>query len=197
MKLDLADNRILACYLHGSRVYGTANAQSDYDYIVVVDDNVYETDQRCYDNEDYNFITRSQWDQMALNNDCDFMECMFLPATIRMKEAYIPSFTLNKTLIRQNFSAKASNSWVKCKKKLTVEQDYAPYIGKKSLWHSLRLLDFGIQLLTYGKIVNYGSMNAYYDPIINAPTNDWIWFKNTYQPLYNRLKSTFRAFDHD
>lgn len=195
MYIDKNDAQILNIYVHGSRVYGTNTEQSDYDYIVVVEDSIYKQDSIHYNNEDYNIFSKSQWDNLAQDNDCDFIECIYLPSNLKIKETYIPEYNIQKELIRKNFSAKASNSWVKCKKKLTVEKDYAPYIGKKSLWHSLRLLDFGIQILSHGSIIDYTSMNSYYTDIMNASTNDWLYFKEKYQPIYNSYKSKFRSFD--
>ncbi len=84
---------------------------------------------------------------------------------------------------------------MKCKKKLTVEKDYNPYIGKKSLWHSFRILMFGIQMLETGKIYDYSCANFLYDEIVNNPENDWNYYKEKYQKLYNSYKSKFRSFD--
>ena len=94
--------------------------------------------------------------------------------------------------IREQFSRTASNSWVKCKKKLVVEDSFNPRVGKKSLWHSLRIIEFGIQILRTGKINNYGCVNHLYDPIVNNTHNDWEHYQHYYQPIYNAKKSMFR-----
>jgi hypothetical protein len=86
---------------------------------------------------------------------------------------------------------------VKCKKKLTVTEDFAPRIGKKSLWHALRILDFGTQILQHGKIINFQSMNHLYDEIVNNPCDDWEFYKHKYQPIYNALRSAFRQAERE
>ena len=80
---------------------------------------------------------------------------------------------------------------MKAKKKLIVEKDYDPYIGKKSLFHSLRIILFGIQIAQYGKIINYEEANIYYD-IVKSEIIEWEYFKKKYQPIYNNLKTEFR-----
>ena len=192
--LDLTNSKILNCYLHGSRVYGTATNKSDYDYIVIVDD-IIESYVETHANEDFSYISKDEWSKMAMNNDCDFIECMFLPENYVIKETYIPDWQLDYTKIRENFSKKASNSWVKCKKKLIIPEDFSPYIGKKSLWHSFRLLDFGCQLLQFNEIRDYQSMNYLYSEIVDNDIVDWNYFKNKYQQLYNNFKSNFRRLE--
>lgn len=193
--LDLQDPDILNCYLHGSRVYGTDTEQSDFDYIVIKTFTEPCTETRG--NEDFSYYSKDDWNRMALNNDVDFIECLFLPDCYKCKETFIPDWYLDKEKIRSNFSRTASNSWVKCKKKLTIEKDFAPYIGKKSLWHSFRLLNFGCQLLQFNEIIDYTSVNYLYDEIVHNDITDWNYFKQKYQPLYNSFKSEFRRLESE
>lgn len=191
--MDFNKPEILNVYLYGSRIYGTDNEKSDYDYVVVIKDDYYDVEQIKSNNNDYNFYTKTQWDAMCKNNDVVFCECYFLQNKI--KETYKPAFKLDPEKIRSNFSKMASNSYVKCKKKLIVEKDYNPYIAKKSLWHSFRILMYGIQMLKYNKIIDYQCANFLYNDIVNNKETKWDYFKNKYQPLYNQYKSEFRKFD--
>lgn len=99
--------------------------------------------------------------------------------------------------IRKEFSSKASNSFVKCKKKLEVEAikgnaEQNIYIGKKSLWHSLKIFIFGIELCETNEIhLENKILEEYYNDII---TNEYTWeeLKEKYQPIYNSLHSKFK-----
>jgi hypothetical protein len=102
-------------------------------------------------------------------------------------------FKLNNSLLRNEISAKSSNSWVKASKKLTVEKN-SEYIGKKSLWHSLRIVIFGIQIATKGKIVDYTAANYLYNEIINSGNDDWSYYKDKYQSVFNGLCTEFRKW---
>ena len=188
----------LEIYRYGSVVYGTAvPGVSDEDFVVVLKDSCIADEMQCeVDNKQYTFYPESRWRKMIEDNDVCAMECLMLPDEFIIKgRKYDLQNIIDPEKIRRQFSATASNSWVKCKKKLTVEKDFAPRVGKKSLWHSLRLLMFGIQILKYGKIYDYGCANGLYDKIVNNPSNDWQYYKDNYQSLYNTLKSEFRSFD--
>lgn len=90
-------------------------------------------------------------------------------------------------VLRRSISAKASNSWVKAKKKIN-QGDVR--IGQKSLFHSLRIVMYGCQIAEYGQIVDYQCANKYWDII--KKIEDWELLKEKFQPLKNQLNSKFR-----
>lgn len=188
--------KILNKYPYGSRVYGTNTELSDYDCILVCEEDIPGPIQYTEKNTDFTIYSQKMWDEMAKENTVVFMECFFLDKSLK-QETFIPEFTINPEKIRRNFSKTASNSWVKCKKKLTIEKDFAPRIGKKSLWHSLRIIMFGIQILNFGRIVNYQEANTFYNEIVNNYSNNWEEYKTKYQPVYNSLKTKFRLAEHE
>lgn len=184
----------LNVYCYGSFVYGTyKEGVSDKDYIFVMpDDFDYQEEQIELDNMHINFFKLSKWQNDIENNKIVPLECSFLSSAFILKETCPISIVINKENVRENISKVASNSYVKCKKKLIVNKDFSPRIGKKSLWHSLRLLMFGIQIMKYGKIVNYSEANYLYNEIVNNENNNWEYYKEKYQPLYNNLKTKFK-----
>lgn len=190
----------LNVYHYGSFVYGTfIEGKSDFDYIVIMPDNHQELDKQQFEahNNQYSFYTKSTWQKKLDNNDVDAIEIFFLPNKFIIKETVRFNTTVDPAKIRSNFSKVASNSFVKCKKKLEIKKDFNPRVGKKSLWHSLRIIDFGIQILSCGKIDDYGNLNYLYNEIVNSEINDWHFYKEKYQPLYNSMKSRFRLFDRE
>ena len=188
----------LNIYHYGSFVYGTFTPnKSDIDYIVILPDTYKNLDKQQFENgnNQYSFYTKSTWQQKLDNNDVDAIETYFLPPQFIVKEAEFFHTYIIPEKIRDNFSRVSSNSFVKCKKKWEVENSFNPRVAKKSLWHSLRIVDFGIQILSHGKIVNYSSLNHLYNDIVNSEINEWKYYKEKYQPLYNSLKTQFRLFD--
>jgi predicted nucleotidyltransferase len=110
---------VLACYAYGSRVYGTATAASDYDFIVVADAEEREINDGTMnihvDHPD-NFQRRLR------EHDISCMECYFLPVRRDFIFKGRPwNFELDRQQLRHAISAKASNSFVKAKKKIMVE----------------------------------------------------------------------------
>lgn len=175
----------LRVYKHGSHVYGTNHEFSDDDYIIVVPD--WEKDglfRSFIVPEDTHVIPKSVFIEKLKDHDIDALECYF------QDEFQIFPFELDLKKLRHSISSTASNSYVKAKKKLIKERDY--YIGKKSLWHSLRILNFGIQIAEAGRIYDYGAMNFLYNEIVNNESNDWDYFDKRYKVIYNKLKSKFK-----
>lgn len=197
---DIVGYKVLGIYKHGSQIYGTAHSDSDIDLIIILDKKPEKSSEKVvwgpYDIVEYDL---SEWRLKRENLDVDVVECLMEPSSAILSFSEDMGFFAEKldlTKIRSSFSKAASNSWVKCKKKLTVESDFNPYIAKKSLWHSLRILMFGIQIMNTGKIYNYGEANELYNEIVKNDSNDWEYYKEKYQPLYNSLKSEFkRAHD--
>lgn len=125
------------------------------------------------------------------DHEISALECLFLNWNdIEFVEKHQFKFTLNTSKLRHSLSAKSSNSWVKCKKKLTIEKDLDLNIGRKSLFHSFRIIEFGIQIAHTGKIYNYGSCNELYKEIMNY--YEWTDLFDTFKLRYNALLTEFR-----
>lgn len=185
----------LNIYHYGSYVYNTfVDGASDYDFIVILPDDYAEFDKEQFEDDDfqYTFYTQSTWQTMLDNHDVCAIEIYFLPNKFVLKKTVEFKTTIVPQKIREKFSQVASNSYVKCKKKLEVQESFSPRVGKKSLWHSLRIIDFGIQILKNGQIVDYTSMNYLYDDIVKCDVDEWAYYKQKYKPLYNSLKTQFR-----
>lgn len=189
------EHHIFGLYKYGSRVYGCANEASDFDYILVVDRPVSEDKQPGLigTGVDINVINITRFLHKLDLHDIDALECAFLyPKDVFINRIDFDGFIFNKVKLRHSISDKASHSFVKAKKKLTVEKDLNPYIGKKSLFHSLRIINFGTQIATHGKIIDYSAANNFWDEIVNNPNNDWQYYKEKYQPIYNNMMTEFR-----
>jgi len=171
---------------YGSRVYGTASDKSDYDFLVLTD--AYPTGSELHDNiVTLQTVTEVDFRSQLADHKIRPLEAYYLPDG--HCKALFP-FTLNKSKLRSELSQKASHSFVKAKKKLEVEKDY--YVGWKSLFHSIRILMFGIQIGQTGTIHDFGEANHHWFDILNAQQYNWTYFKEKYQPIYNALATEFR-----
>lgn len=188
----LIDKDLLAISLYGSQLYGTTNSKSDYDYIVITNEHFYWSgDEACVaDNFDIHFYGHETFNKKIQQHDIAALECLWAANENDFIKNIRSNYKVNLSLLRHSISEKASNSWVKAKKKIEKEKDF--YIGKKSLWHSLRIIMFGIQIANHGKIVNYQEANYLYDQIVNSPIDQWNYFNGKYKSLYNSLMTNFR-----
>lgn len=192
LKLDIfrfiPNDKIIAITEYGSFVYGTNDEQSDRDYVVIVNDDFQCDDQYLLVDGDYNIFKETQF-QNLLNRQCIAAIEPFFTTPIYGSLAQY-TFKVDVHKLRADVSARSSNSFVKCKKKILNETN-AERAGMKSLFHSIRMLDFGCQIAKTGKIENFGSVNHVWNDIIVVGPN-WEELKNEFQPLYNSYSSKFK-----
>lgn len=86
---------------------------------------------------------------------------------------------------------------MKGKKKLVIVDDYDLNLGLKSTFHSLRILDYGIQIAEHNKIINYSSMNYILDDIVKLSkayqrSELWEMIDVKYRKLFNSKSSLFK-----
>jgi len=180
---------VLMAFPYGSHVYGINREDSDKDFIVVVEQAA--TLPLLPEDYDVSVYTLLDFERGVNEHDIAFLECLSLsPESWAVRNIAYDMPDINLPVLRKSISAKANNSWVKCKKKLTVEENQE-LIGKKSLFHSLRIIKFGIQLATQGFVVNFQDGKELYDDIINGP-NDWEFYSDNYKTLHNDLMTQFR-----
>lgn len=183
---EKVEHKIIKLYEYGSTVYGTATKDSDIDYIAVVESD--EDLLYCVRNEycDYTVYSESMFIKAIKEHKASVLECIFQ----HDNDEYRKYFELDTEKLRREFSTIASNSYVKCKKKLK-EGDIM--IGLKSLFHSLRILVFGIQIAIVGRIADYSMANSYFDSILEIG-NDWDKLHLIFKPIHNSLKSSFKKY---
>lgn len=193
-------SRVFNVYIFGSQVYGTANKDSDWDIIMVANNSIESTEIRrglfnihVYTPNKF----KADLDWHRINN----LECIFAPdwAILRETIDYRKDFKLDISKIRHATSHISSNSWVKCKKKLTVADEY--YTGIKSLFHSIRIPMFATQIVNYGRIVDFSCANFIWDrltfrdkPIYLRDKLKWTWdqLDNEFREIHNNVLTDFR-----
>lgn len=177
------DEPIIEVYPYGSVVYGCTSKNSDEDFIVVV-----QSEKDLYysvktENGDITVYSEPLFIKRGREQHISVWECICLHENDR----YFEKIHIIPELLRREISSVSSNSFVKCKKKMAIGEDY---IGKKSMFHSLRILMFGIQIAKHGKIVDYAEANYLLPVIMNFKT--WDAVKEFCQPIFNKLKSEFK-----
>lgn len=186
-----------AAFHYGSFLYNNKKP-SDYDFIIVTDKDYF---QESFELEGFKFevtnYKKEQFLDLLKKHEIAILECIFIESEKYMSEEikdYFYNFKIEKEQLRESLSSKSSNSYVKAKKKLIIEEDFDLNVSLKSLWHSFRILKFGIDIAQNGKI-NPDSCNNLYDQIkmdYIVFSNDWEKIHKKYKPLYNDLASEFK-----
>lgn len=194
-QLSLKDEDIYSIYQYGSRVYGTYSENSDWDFIIIANQKEDKLDTVSNQDKTINATIYSiNGFTKALNeHEISILECYFLNYRYKLKDDFKIDFKIDLTQLRKSISTITSNSWVKAKKKLLIEEDFNVLTSKKSLFHSLRILYYGIQLATDGSIYDFQKANYLWYDILNTESN-WNVLKNKYQELRNKLDSEFKKY---
>lgn len=179
--------RILNIYLFGSRVYGNASDSSDWDVIVIAKTSSPETEIKS-DKFNIHILTPDRFQDGLDQHNIRNIECIMAPDWAKLQEDYKFKFEIKVNRFRHSISHINSNSWVKAKKKIQ-QGDY--YTGIKSLWHSLRIVMFGIQIVKYEEIKYWDCANDIWKEI---SSNDWNWdsLDSRFRFVNNKLLSEFR-----
>jgi len=188
----ISDPNILNIYPLGSRVYKTHTEKSDHDLILVCK-NFFESN-----NIDVHVYTESAFELALRNHDIQILECIFLPKELIYKETNNYSLELDKLKLRPAISTISNNSYVKAKKKLIISGDYDLNLALKSFFHSYRIIDFGIQIASEGKITNYSSCNWLLEDLYkmsNDAQRDQLWsnIETKYKEKWNKHASLFKS----
>lgn len=188
----LHPTRVKNIYVFGSRVYGTSTFGSDWDFIVVANTSVSNQEIKSGD-FNIHILTPQDFEKNLKNHHPGAIECYFTPNEFKLLEKDDFDFKLSIPSLRHSFSHVSSNSWVKAKKKIN-QGDY--YIGVKSLFHSLRIPMFGIQIAKFGKIIDFSVANKLHDKLFSR--NDWTWeeLDSNFRELRNTILSDFRNSAH-
>lgn len=193
-------SRVFNIYVFGSRVYGTADSKSDWDIIMVANNSVESTELPGLKRGLYNIHVytpkkfQEDLDWHRINN----IECIFAPDWAKLKEDIKFKFKFDTAKFRHAVSHISSNSWVKCKKKL-AQDEY--YVGIKSLFHSIRIPMFALQIANFGEIVDFQEANYIWDeltfkdlPQYMRDKNKWTWdqLDKRWRPVLNSVLTDFR-----
>lgn len=184
--------RLINLYPYGGQVYNVANSLSDLDYIAIVASDSEESHVEFNEDNiklDVNVFNDYSFSNMIEDNEITALECLSLPDNLVIKQTIKYKLELNLNKLREAISSKSSHSFVKARKKIRYGEYY---IGKKSLWHSFRIIYFGIQVAKYGKIVDFSEANHLYDDIVLNSSIDEEYYKEKYLKLHNELMTEFR-----
>lgn len=192
-KYNIEANNIVGVYPFGSLLYETTNEKSDLDFVVIVD---MEENYIQYESEDLDIhIMSTECYKNKLNeHDIMALECYYNEEPILK---YNIDFELDKIKLRKRISAIVNNSWVKAKKKLNIETE-DDYIGLKSLFHSFRILSYGIDMAKENKInflkVGDTTTKILWNDIMEQYNSGMRWneFHRIYKIQHNSMMSEFR-----
>ena len=192
-EFNLKESDILNVYRYGSKVYKSDNETSDQDFIIIFKNGTVK-DEFAVTRGDISvhMYQHSSFQDLVTRHKITALEMCFLPKQFVLKEDKPFNCKIDLQKLRSTISEKASHSFVKAKKKIIVEKDRDLYISKKSLFHSLRIIEFGIQMAKHNRITDYSAANDIWIDIYTDPSTDWEHYHEKFKPIFNSKMSDFR-----
>lgn len=189
----IIDHKISHVFRYGSVVYGTNHENSDEDFICV---SITQKDD-LIEYDDIKIYSLKFFNKEIENCEISCLECLFLPSDMILKSRFKLLTDFDQGKLRESISKKAANSWVKGRKKLVLPDSYNLNVALKSIFHSFRIYDFGIQIALNNKIIDYNSSNNILFELKELSLQyekDILWdkIKEKYQPLKNKIHSSFK-----
>lgn len=180
----------------GSRVYGTQSEESDWDFIVVLPEGDIKP-QTFFDDGNCHYILY-EYDEFITkikNHDISALESIF--SRFHEDSPFHKYFEYNEHKLRESISTISNNSWVKGKKKLIISGDYDKKAGLKSIFHSIRIVRYGIQIARNKRITDFGEINWLWfelEKLGQQYDSDILWEKvdTKYRSLYKATQSEFK-----
>lgn len=167
--------RVKNIYTFGSRLHGTNNLDSDYDYFLVASTlNEHKEIKATNKNNlklNIHVITLDKFKSDLNQYKMSRIESIMAPIDFIIMEKEPIAFSFKKDKIKKSIKYQSYESWSIAKSRINNEDD--SYRAKKSAFHSLRMLDYGIQILEFNKIVDFGSMNHIYEKIKSPKIKNW------------------------
>lgn len=179
--LRRTDPEIHSAVACGSRVYGTANVDSDEDFLVVLHA---PTRSEVVFRPGLNVVLQGfDHFQDALRQQSVFaLEAFFLPPAHRLKHGKA-NYTLDRHRLHRAASEKSDADFQKAAKTFALE----PNAARKKLFHSLRVPSFARQIARTGAIHDYGETNSLWEEIATDPVSDWAMVHDRYAALREQL----------
>ncbi|WP_437731899.1 hypothetical protein [Sorangium sp. So ce1335] len=178
------DGEVHSVFRTGSRVYGTATAASDEDFVAVLARRDARQDLAFAPGVNVVVHGLDTFRSALADHSVFALECLFLPPEHRLKEPRPPfPFKLDRKKLAASAASRSASDF----KKAGARFDEQPEASKKKLFHALRVPLFAVQIAETGAIHDHGAATPIWREIAADERLDWEAYREAYGPLRERL----------
>ena len=158
-------------YVYGSRVYGTYTLNSDID-IIVIACSMYLNQEFHEGIYNIHVTTPDAFKEQLDNHDIHCLECIYAPheAQLMTQIDYLKDFKLDISQLKKMLISQSTWAWQKAQRRIEKGDIIG---GGKSLFHSLRIINFGLQIIHNGKIANFTKANHIWQDVKAFKGLEW------------------------
>jgi hypothetical protein len=169
---------VIGIFPYGSQVYGTAGPDSDNDYVIVMksallDNGAFRNNAISNEAKSIQGVVYSRGGFIDAINKYEIgaLECISLEdKDIIFKNWPFKVGVWNEKEMVRAIISKASASRHNADQQ---SKNGNKIIGRRGMFHALRILNFGLQLKEHKKIINFGVCNDLYNEMKAIPSDDF------------------------
>ena len=181
------DTDVLNVYVAGSRLYGNITDVSDHDYVIIVCaySNNNDNHNIRHNNVDLTVISVEDMNRVLSEHNVQRLINIFTPSEFILRSEITFTFVLDCGRLRSAVS-EISNKCMHHAKRSWHEGDH--YKSKKHLVHSIRYVEFAIQIVQHGTIIDMTVSNPHSTEIMAEDnTLGWKYFHDKYGTIAKNL----------
>lgn len=193
IQLEIAD--IFDVYVYGSRIYGTNREDSDWDLMVILQDESEFLPGGVTDKYfevgifDLTVMKLQTLVAQIEAHNMQRLELIWSPVSGLMARDLKQFFHLDLKLLRTAVSTISNKCMGYAKILWLKEEDVAK--SKKNIFHSIRYCLFGTQIAVHGRIINYSVANQYLTEMMADNEEDWNQINHRYGLIARQMHKIF------
>lgn len=192
--LGIKQEKLYCVYTRGSRAVGTSKFNSDYDLVVIVDKSAHIINGTLtrYANVDICVYDQEEFEKYLEFQYIWALECVYCPKRLVYLELInfkqiAENYRTGNPIISNDYLSRSigyeSGRKIASARKHYLNGDY--HQAKKHIFIAFRFVDYGIQLVTFGKIKNLSNSNFIWVGLMGWKTNwDYEQFKLRWYQMY-------------
>jgi len=187
-KLNLSEVGLRGVFVLGSRLWGTARRDSDWDLLVVHADVTGKTSRHSGDGR-IDAVVTSQEEYFERCRRHQWLECLTLfvpPDNCLRKQAPPADFTIDRRLLAASVAEETNKDWARARK--YVERGDLER-AKRTIVHTLRMNMMALQLATHGRIVDFTVANDLREELWGVYSQDWRYYDVEYGGRLRGIKA--------
>ncbi len=187
---NLKQSNVLGMYVVGSHLWNTCHTSSDFDLIIIVEQqSSIKPLNHHKGNVEAFIISREKYIEQLSNHSLQLLITLWIPKTCILKEELNPRthFYFSRDTLTSAIDHHKERD-IRIAQKHFMKNDRMK--AKKVLLHFIRYLDLAVQIKQLGEIVDYSCANVYREQVLGNYSSDWQELLMTVNPIIHNLWSS-------
>jgi len=135
--------------------------------------------------------TPDSFEDKLRKHDIHCLECIYAPkeAKLMITTDYLAEFQLHNFQLKKMIMSQSTAAWNKARRRIEQGNIIG---GAKSLFHALRILRFGLQIVQHGTIINFKDCNRLWQKVNDFQGIEWYEYEEQWLQVKKQYMKEFR-----